>query len=127
MSLQHESAFHSEADTRQGSYASYVSGFVMSVIFTLVAYLSVTQHWLHGWTLVWALVALAVVQFWVQMLCFLHVGREVKPRWKQLMLFMMIGIVLILVLGSIWIMYNLNYRMTPDQINQYMKAQDGGI
>jgi hypothetical protein len=35
--------------------------------------------------------------------------------------------VLIVILGSIWVMYNLNYHMTPTQMEQYMKRQDGGI
>jgi hypothetical protein len=36
-------------------------------------------------------------------------------------------VVLILVFGSIWIMNNLNYRMTPEQINTYMNNQGGGF
>ena len=36
----------------------------------------------------------------------------------------MLGIVLIIVGGSVWIMNNLNYRMTPQQMEQYLKSQD---
>jgi len=39
----------------------------------------------------------------------------------------MILVVMILVGGSLWIMKNLNYRMTPEQMNQYMIDQNGGI
>jgi hypothetical protein len=34
-------------------------------------------------------------------------------------------VVCILVFGSLWIMNNLNYRMTPQQIQSYMDNQTG--
>jgi hypothetical protein len=33
----------------------------------------------------------------------------------------------ILVFGSLWIMGNLNYRMSPQQMNTYMTDQGGGF
>jgi len=41
------------------------------------------------------------------------------------MLGAMVIVVLILVIGSLWIMGNLNARMTPAQEQQYMSAQGG--
>jgi cytochrome o ubiquinol oxidase subunit IV len=64
------------------------------------------------------------VQFIVQMFLFLHVGEERGPRLKLLAACLMLGVVLILVFGSLWVMNNLNYRMTPQQITQYMQSQD---
>jgi len=110
-----------------GSIRSYISGYVSAIILTLVAFAIAAKHSIMGNRLIAILLGLALVQFVLQLLFFLHVGRESKPRWKQLVLVMMIVVVLILVLGSIWVMYSLNYRMTPDQINQYMLKQDGGI
>lgn len=109
-----------------GLAGSYVLGFVLSVGLTLLAYFGVIRDW-FGSSVVLALLALAVMQFAVQLFFFLHVGRETRPRWKLLMLFLAIIFVLILVLGSIWIMYNLDYRMTPKQTEQYLQKQDGGI
>ncbi|CAN5366923.1 cytochrome o ubiquinol oxidase subunit IV [soil metagenome] len=110
----------------QGLLASYVLGFGLSITFTLIAYFGVTQNW-FGSSTVLGLLALAVLQFVVQLFFFLHVGRETRPRWKLFMLFLAIVVVLIVVLGSIWIMYSLNYRMTSDRVEQYLKTQDGGI
>jgi cytochrome o ubiquinol oxidase subunit IV len=118
---------HATVESRQASLASYINGFVLSVIFTLWAYIATVRHiWSHN-TLMFGLLVLAVVQFIVQMFFFLHVGRETKPRWKLLLLFLMIVFVLIVVLGSIWVMYSLNNRMSPEQMNTYMLKQDGGI
>lgn len=119
------SVIHGQMDAERGTSRSYATGFALSIILTLLAYVGTVKHVLRGKSLMVALLALAVVQFVVQLFFFLHIGRETKPRWKLLMLFLMIIFVLIVVLGSIWIMYNLNYRMSPEQINQYMKNQAG--
>jgi cytochrome o ubiquinol oxidase subunit IV len=110
-----------------GSLRSYVIGFVSAVVLTLAAFGIVNAHSLGGNGLVALLLGLAMVQFIVQMVFFLHVGHEAKPRWKQLLLIMMVVFAVILVLGSIWVMYSLDYRMSPEQINTYMLKQDGGI
>ena len=111
----------------EGSLGLYISGFVLSVGLTLAAYLLVTRRALGYQTLIAVIIGLALIQFLGQMYFFLHLGRETKPRWKLLVLGFMVSVVLILVLGSLWIMHNLNYRMTPRQINQYMTSQNGGI
>ena len=107
-----------------GTLLSYVSGYVLSLYLTITAYLMVTHHLFSNHRLVAAVVALALIQFVVQLLFFLHLGREAKPRWKLFVLLFMVMVVSILVFGSLWIMDNLNYRMTPAQINQYMQSQD---
>jgi cytochrome o ubiquinol oxidase operon protein cyoD len=110
-----------------GTKRTYVTGFALSVGLTLVAYWLVTRHVITGAGLVFVILVLAFIQFLVQLFFFLHLGHETKPRWRLLVLSFMIMIVLILVVGSIWIMNNLNYRMTPGQMNTYMQNQDGGI
>lgn len=103
----------------------YVSGFVLSVILTLVAYYFAVDSSLAGITLIVVLVELAILQFFVQLYFFLHFGSEQKPRWRLLTLVFMMCFVLIVVLGSIWIMHNLNYRMmmSPQEIHTYMEDQ----
>ncbi|HET9174357.1 MAG TPA: cytochrome o ubiquinol oxidase subunit IV [Candidatus Saccharimonadales bacterium] len=110
-------------ETEHGSVASYTTGFVLSIIFTLLAFVITAKHVLTFRKIMVLLIGLAIIQFVVQMLFFLHIGKETKPRWKRLLLFFMIVFVLIIILGSIWIMYNLNSRMNPSQINTYMLKQ----
>jgi len=123
----HQDMIVAEHETTEGSFKSYVSGFVLSIILTLGAYLMVIHHSFTADRIVAVIVGLALCQFLVQMFFFLHLGRETKPRWKLFVLLFMIVVVLILVFGSIWIMNNLNYRMTPEQINTYMNNQGGGF
>ena len=103
----------------QGNILTYSTGFVLSVLLTVSAYLTVARHLFAGWQLTSALVTLAILQLMVQLVFFLHLGRETKPRWKLLVFWGMLGVLCILVFGSLWIMNNLNYHMmTPQQIQQ---------
>ena len=106
------------------SLQRYVFGFASCVGLTLMAYLLVTYSGASKGVIVGLIAALAVAQFLVQMVLFLHIGEEPRPRWKLLVLGFMLGVVLILVGGSIWIMNNLSYRMTPQQQEKYLKSQD---
>ena len=113
--------------TRQATLRTYLSGYVLSLALTLAAYLYVVHPVYSSNILVAIILVLAVVQFLVQIVFFLHLGAEAKPRWKLFVFVFMVAIVLIIVIGSLWIMNNLNYRMTPQQINTYMNDQGGGF
>lgn len=104
----------------------YVFGFISCIIITLAAYFCATSHSLGNDLAVGIIGGLALVQFIVQLLAFLHLGHEFRPRWKLMVFVLMICIVLIIVAGSIWIMNNLNYRMmsSPKQMEQYVQSQD---
>jgi cytochrome o ubiquinol oxidase operon protein cyoD len=122
---EHKSIIVAEHNSERSSLASYVTGYIFSVYLTLAAYLMVYNHWYKRTLLLILIVGLALVQFIVQLVFFMHLGRETKPRWKLAVLIGMIGVVLILVVGSLWIMSNLSYRMTPKQMNTYMLNQQG--
>lgn len=106
--------------------ATYVTGFLFSLYLSIFAYVIVVRKvWSPG-TLLWVIAGLAVIQFIVQAVCFLHLGVERKPRWKLGVFVSMITIVLILVVGSIWIMDNLNYHMmTPAEEKTYLHNNEG--
>jgi cytochrome o ubiquinol oxidase operon protein cyoD len=114
----------SEHGEPQLSYGRYVAGFLGSVVLTLCAYLLATHLSVNKNVLAVLLALLAVSQFVLQMFLFLHIGDERGPRLRMAAAGLMLMVVLILVFGSIWIMNNLNYRMTPQQMNQYMQSQD---
>jgi cytochrome o ubiquinol oxidase operon protein cyoD len=112
------------ANPDHATLRAYVSGYILSIGLTLSAYLMVTHQTASYDWLVAAISGLALLQFLVQMVFFLHLRAETRPRWKLFVLLFMTLVVLILVFGTLWIMNNLNYRMTPQQINTYMQNQD---
>jgi cytochrome o ubiquinol oxidase subunit IV len=107
--------------------AVYVTGFVLSLILTFAAYAVAAGGTFSGGEIALVVAILAVLQFAVQVYCFLHVGKEAGSRDRLLVLGWAIVIVGILVSGSLWIMYSLNGRMMPDQtqMEQYMNDQLG--
>jgi len=90
---------------------SYSLGFVASALLTLAAYFSVVRPLFEGIILKGVLLALALVQVALQLVLFLHLGEEKKPRYNLLVLLFMVSVALIVIIGSIWIMYHLNYNM----------------
>lgn len=116
-------------ETAHGTARSYTAGFVLSLILTLMAYLLVTHDVFSGWTLVYALASLAIVQLAAQLVFFLHLGRELKPRWNLTVMLFALMVVAIVVFGSLWIMKNLNYshmhNASPSQTNQFIIHDEG--
>jgi len=107
-------------------YASYVTGFLLSVVATVVAYVFVTQQLLPKEALTYTVMGIAVVQLVIQMVFFLHIGRG--SRWKLLTFVFTVVIVLIVAIGTIWVMNHLNYNMmdmSPDEMNRYMDQHEG--
>lgn len=118
------------AATAHGTLASYSIGFVLSVICTLLAFWVTNQHLSSGHEsishslLTWVIVVLAVVQLFVQLVLFLHLGKEPKPRWNSIAFAFMLMVVGIVVLGSVWIMANLDYHtMSENGTDKYMVEQ----
>jgi cytochrome o ubiquinol oxidase operon protein cyoD len=110
----------------QTTFWSLTTGFLLALSLTLLAYLVVVNHWLPAAWIFVAIVALAIAQLMVQLVFFLHFGREKKPRWNLTAFFFMLIFLFIIIAGSLWIMYNLNYNMmtmTPKQMDKYMQQQ----
>lgn len=91
---------------------SYVVGFVLSIVLTLIPYVIVIKHFMFGLSAVYAVVGFALVQLLVQVIFFLHLSKKSKPHWNMIVFIFTILIVAILVVGSLWVMYNLNYHTT---------------
>jgi len=110
------------------SKRTYIVGFIISIVLTLEAYFLVTRGALSQWVLIFTILALAVVQLFVQLYFFLHLGEETKPRWR-LTTFLFAGlVVLIVVFGSLWIMTNLDYNHeklhSPEEINRQIEEDE---
>jgi len=108
------------------AYRSYVLGFVLSVVTTLIAYLLVVNNVMPTQALIYTVLAIAVVQLVVQVIFFLHIGRG--SHWKLITFIFTVLVVAIVVIGTVWVMNHLNHEMmdmTPDQQQQYMSEHEG--
>lgn len=111
--------------SKKDSIKSYAIGFVLSMALTLTAYFTVVYKILNGGILIFAIIGLAFIQLVVQLIFFLHLADEKNPRWNLAVFLSTISIVLILVLGSLWIMGNLNYNMMPSDMEMYILHDEG--
>lgn len=105
------------------SPVSLIVGFCLAILLTLLAYKVVMDHIVAGWPLTFLILFFAFVQLIVQLIYFLHLREESKSHWKLILISFTAFIVCILVAGSLWIMGNLNSRMTPQQMDDYMNNQ----
>ncbi len=91
---------------------SYILGLVISVVLTLLAYVLVTFHVSGSFLVMLSLLLfLAILQLIAQLIFFLHVGQESTPKLNVIFFVTTFVVILAVVVSSIWIIVNLNYRM----------------
>ncbi len=96
-----------------GSMRDYVIGFVLSVILTAIPFWLVMERPLSNGATAAAILALAAVQIVVHMIYFLHLTPKAEGGWSVTALLFTIIVVVIMLSGSIWVMYHLNTNMMP--------------
>jgi cytochrome o ubiquinol oxidase operon protein cyoD len=108
------------------SHKTYVAGFVASVALTFASFGVVSSGVLPGPSALAAILVLAVAQLGVQLYCFLHLG-SAGSGWKAASIIPTFVLILMIVVGSVWIMGHLNYAMmgSPDAMGHYIQDQQG--
>lgn len=104
-----------------GTLKAYVIGFIACLILTGISFTLVVTKLLTGTALVYTIVALALTQAIFQLIFFMHLGQEAKPRWESLVFYFMVLVLLIVALGSLWIMSDLDDRVMTNMIMEKTK------
>jgi cytochrome o ubiquinol oxidase operon protein cyoD len=97
-----------------GTFRSYMTGFVLSVILTAIPFWLVMGNVLND-TLKTSIVimTLAAVQIVVHMIYFLHMNTKSEGGWTFMALVFTLTLVVITLVGSIWVMYHMDQNMMP--------------
>jgi cytochrome o ubiquinol oxidase operon protein cyoD len=109
---------------------SYIAGYAIAILLTLaafaLAYIHISSdHRIYSHVfLMYAIAGLAMVQLITQSIFFLHLSRRKSDRSKFVAYLFTIYSVAFIVIGSIWIMNNLNNNMSPEQVAKYMHNED---
>jgi len=90
---------------------AYVTGLFLCLLLTVMAFVITAEKLLSERYLYISLAGLAVIQLYVQAVCFLNLNGSKDGRWNLLPFLFTIFIICILAGGSLWIMYNLDYNM----------------
>ncbi|KQN20617.1 hypothetical protein ASE86_15310 [Sphingomonas sp. Leaf33] len=115
---------HHEVPTHEDEHLhvsrrGYLTGFALSVVLTAIPFWVVMAGALSpNWTVA-VVVAAAVAQIVVHTIYFLHVSSQSEGGWTLMAYVFAAVIVLIVIAGSLWIMYHLNTNMMP------MSGMDG--
>lgn len=90
----------------------YLIGIFLCVIFTLIPfYLVMVPTFTRGLTFA-VIYIFAVLQFFVQVTCFLRLNNHTEQSKMNVMTFLFTLLILVVVIGgSLWIMWNLDYNM----------------
>ena len=97
-----------------GTRKSYLIGFLLSAVLTAIPFWLVMTGALEDtrWTAI-IIIAAAVVQILVHTVYFLHVNTRAEGGWTLLSYAFAAVIILIVIAGSLWIMFHLNTNMMP--------------
>lgn len=108
---------HTHAD--HGSLKSYTTGFILAVILTAIPFwLVMGKVFDKSSTTGLVLLGLAAVQIVVHMVYFLHMNTKSEGGWSMLALLFTAMVVIIMLSGSLWVMYHLNQNMMPGMTNE---------
>ncbi len=100
-----------------GTISSYIVGFVLAVILTVIPfYMAMT-----GKPNFYILVLFAVVQIVVHVVCFLHINGSQPQRWNLMTFIFAVLAVLIIAVGSVWVMENTMQNMMSDKQHHAMQ------
>ncbi len=92
----------------------YLTGFALSVILTAIPFwlvMSGTISIKQGTAAI--ILGFAVVQMIVHMIYFLHMDAKSEGGWSMMALIFSLILVVIVLTGSLWVMYHLDTNMMP--------------
>lgn len=88
-----------------------MTGFILSIILTVIPFWMVMNGTASHGVILGTILVTAVIQILVHLSCFLHMNTKSDEGWNMTAFVFTVIIIAILVVGSIWIMWNLNYNM----------------
>lgn len=100
-----------EFGSDHGTVKSYIVGFIISLILTIIPFFLVAKHTFSDIQLYVTIGLFALAQLIVQLVFFLHLSPKSHARWNLNVFIFTFLVVMILVLGTLWIMFNLDYFM----------------
>jgi len=100
------------------SLGGYVTGFVLSVILTALAFwLVMAKVFDKSSTTAILLLTFGAVQIVVHMIYFLHMDAKSQGGWNMLALIFTLVLVVIALTGTLWVMFHLNSNMMPGMVD----------
>ncbi|SEM33415.1 cytochrome o ubiquinol oxidase subunit IV [Halomonas caseinilytica] len=101
----------SHEEHSHGSVKSYVVGLILSIVLTIIPFGVVMTGSFGTSATVLIIVATAVAQVLVQLILFMHMNTKADEGWNFMSFVFTVSILVLIIGGSVWIMYNLHQNM----------------
>jgi cytochrome o ubiquinol oxidase operon protein cyoD len=103
----------SDYGTGQKKLGLYLIGLISCIVLTLIAFWAVMSESFSKIEMITIIFSAACIQFFVQVACFLRLTTQTEQGRTNIMSFLFTGVILLsIVIGSLWIMWSLNYYTT---------------
>ena len=110
--MNHHDSMQPDYGTSHKKLSVYLTGVVICVILTLIAFFAVMKGEFSKMETFVIIYSAACVQFIVQLVCFLRLNTETEQGKTNVMALVFTGVILFsVIVGSLWIMWNLHYYM----------------
>lgn len=96
-----------------GTWHGYLIGYISATLLTGAAFALAGNDWMTPASVVAAVSVLAIGQMLVHLIFFLHINTAPEQRTNILAFATTMLIILIVVVGSVWIMSHLRHNMMP--------------
>ena len=101
------------ARSTDAKFNAYMVGFGLAVILTAIPFILVAFKLLSASTTLVVIAVLALIQVAVHLRYFLHLDFKDTPRENLVVLAFTAALIVIMIGGSLWIMFDLHARMMP--------------
>jgi len=98
--------------TGQKKLSIYIIGIILCSILTIIAFWAVMSGHFSKLATFVIIYSAACIQFLVQLVCFLRLNTQTPQGRTNVMSLVFTGVILVsIIVGSLWIMWNLDYNM----------------
>lgn len=113
---------HHDDNVPHSTLRGYATGFILAVILTAIPFwLVMGKVFSNSATAGFVVLGIAAVQIVVHMIYFLHMNTKVEGGWSMLAMLFTVMVVVIMLSGSIWVMYHMNHNMMPSMMNEAIR------
>lgn len=107
----HDNHAQGAGGENHGSVKSYLTGFVLAAILTVIPFWVVMDGGLSSFATGTVVVVAGILQLLVHLVFFLHLDRSSAARWNVNAGLFTVLVIGIIIGGSLWVMWNMNYHM----------------
>lgn len=110
--MAHNESVQPDFGTGEKRIGIYITGVLSCVLLTLLSFWAVMSSGYSKTNVFLIIYFAAIIQFFVQVICFLRLNLQTEQGKVNVMSLIFVGVILMsIIIGSLWIMTNLNYNM----------------